>query len=57
VEVDVGRTITLANDQSIYAYDAYMLELARSRGLPLLTLDARLSRVARRVGIDVVDVR
>jgi predicted nucleic acid-binding protein len=56
VEVDVGRAITLANERGIYAYDANMLELARSRGLPLLTLDARLSRVARRVGIDVVEV-
>jgi predicted nucleic acid-binding protein len=33
-----------------------MLELARSRGLPLLTLDARLSAVAQGAGIDLVEV-
>jgi predicted nucleic acid-binding protein len=56
VDVYVGRAITLANEQGIYGYDAYMLELARSRGLPLLTLDARLRRVAQTAGIDVVEV-
>lgn len=38
------------------AYDAYMLELARTRGLPLLTLDAKLSAVARRAGIELLEV-
>lgn len=56
VEVDIGRAITLASERGIYAYDAYMLELARSRGLPLLTLDSRLSAVARLAGIDLVEV-
>ena len=40
----------------MYAYDAYMLELARSRGLPLLTLDARLSAAARLAGIELLEV-
>jgi predicted nucleic acid-binding protein len=56
VEVDVGRAIALATEHGVYAYDAYMLELARSRGLPLLTLDARLSAVARLAGIDLLEV-
>jgi predicted nucleic acid-binding protein len=56
VEVDTGRAIGLAGERGLYAYDAYMLELARSRGLPLLTLDAKLAAAARRAGISLVEV-
>ncbi len=56
VEVDVGRAITVAIERGLYAYDAYMLELARSRGLPLLTLDVKLSDVARLAGIALMEV-
>jgi predicted nucleic acid-binding protein len=56
VEVDIGRAIALATERGVYAYDAYMLELARSRGLPLLTLDAKLSAVARLAGIELLEV-
>lgn len=56
LEVDMGRAIALANQRGIYAYDAYMLELARSRGLPLLTLDTRLGAVAQAAGIELVEV-
>jgi predicted nucleic acid-binding protein len=56
VGVDIRRAIALAIEQGVYAYGACMLELARSRGLPLLTLDARLSAVAQGAGIDLVEV-
>ena len=56
VEVDIGRAIALATERGLYAYDAYMLELARNRGLPLLTLDAKLSDAARLAGIALVEV-
>ena len=56
VEVDIGRAIAVATERGLYAYDAYMLELARSRGLPLLTLDAKLSDAARLAGIALVEV-
>jgi predicted nucleic acid-binding protein len=56
MDVDIARAIALANEQGVYAYDAYMLELARSRTLPLLTLDARLSAVAQAVGIQMLEV-
>jgi predicted nucleic acid-binding protein len=56
VEVDVGRALTVATERGLYAYDAYMLELARSRGLPLLTLDVKLSDAARLAGIALVEV-
>ncbi len=56
VEVDVGRSIAVATERVLYAYDAYILELARSRGLPLLTLDAKLSEAARLAGLALVEV-
>ncbi len=56
VEVDIGRAITLATRHGVYAYDGYMLELARSRRLPLLTLDTRLRAVAESTGIEVLEV-
>lgn len=55
VEVDIGRAMALATERGLYAYDAYMLELARHRGLPLLTLDAKLSDAARLAGIALVE--
>ena len=55
VEVDVGRAIIVATGLGLYAYDAYMLELARSHGLPLLTLDAKLSAAARTAGIALLE--
>jgi len=56
VDVDIGRAFALAVECGLYAYDAYMLELARSRGLPLLTLDARLSEAAPLAGVALVEV-
>lgn len=55
VEVDIGRAMALATERGLYAYDAYMLELARNRHLPLLTLDAKLSDAARLAGIALVE--
>jgi predicted nucleic acid-binding protein len=56
LELDIARAIALAAEQGLYAYDAYMLELARARGLPLLTLDAKLSAAARLAGIELMEV-
>lgn len=56
-----ARTLPTASsalmmERRVYAYDGYMLELARSPGLPLLTLDARPGEVARQAGIALVEV-
>ena len=55
VDVDVGRAIAAAIDLGLYAYDAYMLELARHRGLPLLTLDRKLAAAAGASGLELVE--
>ena len=56
VEVDVRGAIELAVESGLYAYDGYMLALAKERGFPILTLDARLAAGARRAGLTVVEV-
>jgi predicted nucleic acid-binding protein len=56
VEVDIAQAIVLATDLGVYAYDAYMLELVRRRGIPLLTLDAKLSAAARRAGFALMEM-
>jgi predicted nucleic acid-binding protein len=55
VDVDMARAIASAIDLGLYAYDAYMLELARHRGLPLLTLDKKLGAAAKAGGIVLVE--
>jgi len=46
--------LELARREYLTTYDAAYLELAMRRGLSLATLDRRLARAARRVGVDVL---
>jgi predicted nucleic acid-binding protein len=55
-DVDLDVSITLAHEQSIYAYDAYVLECARRYRTPLLSLDGPQREVARKLGIEIVEV-
>jgi hypothetical protein len=45
----------LATDCGIYAYDAYVLQCARTLSHPLLTLDARMRQVAAELKINILD--
>ena len=56
VEIDLERTLELAADHDIYAYDAYIIECARQHATPLLSLDRRQCEVAAGVGVEVVEV-
>jgi hypothetical protein len=49
------RNTPLATDCGIYAYDAYVLQCARSLSHPLLTLDAHMRRVAAELKINIRD--
>jgi predicted nucleic acid-binding protein len=53
-EVDLDIAVSLAHEQSIYAYDAYVLECARRYRTPLLSLDGPQREVARKLGIEVL---
>ena len=55
--VDIRSALGLAARCGLYAYDAYFLECAASLRLPLLTLDSRMRRVARQLGIQVLEWR
>jgi len=56
VEVDLGACVTMAREEGIYAYDAYMLECARRYRIPFLSLDRAQVQVARKLGIEVLEV-
>jgi predicted nucleic acid-binding protein len=56
VDIDVEAAVQLAKEQDIYAYDAYILECARRYWAPLLSLDGLQCRVAKNLGIEVLEV-
>ena len=49
--------LELALGLSLYAYDAYVLEVAHSARLPLLTLDEKLARAAGEVGVKLMELK
>jgi predicted nucleic acid-binding protein len=54
--VDLTAALELAAAFRIYAYDAFVLELARAQQCALLTLDHGVQRVARASGIQLLEV-
>jgi predicted nucleic acid-binding protein len=56
VDVDLGASLQIAAELSIYAYDAYLIACARQHNAPLLTLDRGLARAAKRIGVQVLEV-
>ena len=55
-EVDLQEAVRLGHEHGIYAYDAYVLECARRYATPLLSLDGPQCRIARTLGIEVLEV-
>jgi len=54
VSTDRVEALKTADEEGIYAYDAYMLTCAARHVAPLLVLDLRLRAIARRRGISVL---
>lgn len=54
--IDFNSVLSIAHDNNVYAYDAYVLECAKKYGAPLLTLDHPMQLVAKRLGIQVLEV-
>jgi predicted nucleic acid-binding protein len=54
--VDLRRAVDLGLELGIYAYDAYILEAARSSGFPLLALDGPIRRNAKKLGLSLVEL-
>jgi predicted nucleic acid-binding protein len=54
--IDLLRALNLGLELGIYAYDAYVLEAARSSGFPLLALDGPIRRNAKKLGLTLVEL-
>jgi len=54
-EIEISRALALAMELHLYAYDAYVLEVARAGRIPLLTLDRALARAAGRAAVPLVE--
>jgi predicted nucleic acid-binding protein len=54
--IDLLRAVDLGLELGIYAYDAYILEAARSSGFPLLALDGPIRRNAKKLGLSLVEL-
>ena len=52
---DIKSALNIAIKFNIYAYDAYFLECADKLRSPLLTLDLGMQRVAREIGITILE--
>jgi predicted nucleic acid-binding protein len=52
--IDISHAVDLGLELGIYAYDAYILEAARSSGFPLLALDGPVRSNARKLGLSLV---
>lgn len=53
--IDIASALRIATTFNIYAYDAYFLECAACLRSPLITLDTGMQRVARQMGIQVLE--
>lgn len=54
--IDLERAVNLGLELGLYAYDAYILEAARSSGYPLLALDGPIQRNAKKMGLALVEL-
>ncbi|MDR0403048.1 MAG: type II toxin-antitoxin system VapC family toxin [Treponema sp.] len=54
VEVSLEKTLEIAWDHKIYAYDAYYLEAAKRLHLPLLTFDGEMKKIGRMIGVEIL---
>ena len=55
VSVDIQKSLQLALNFNIYAYDAYFLQCAKSLSYPLITLDKRMKQIANELNIKVLE--
>ena len=52
---DIKSALSIAIKFNLYAYDAYFLNCAENLHSPLLTLDLGMQRVAREIGITILE--
>ena len=54
LEIDLKKSLEIAFDFKIYAYDAIYLETAKRLDLPLLTFDNGMKRIGQEIGITIL---
>ena len=54
--IDLNRAVGLGLELGICAYDAYILEAARSSGFPLLALDGPIRKNAKKLSLSLVEL-
>ena len=54
VEVNLKKSLEIAWEYKIYAYDAFYLEISKRLNLPLLTFDGGMRRIGKELGINVL---
>jgi len=57
IDVPLEITLDISESQSMYAYDAYLIQCAQQTSTPLLTLDKGLKTVATKVGVTLLEVK
>ena len=53
--INMEAALKIATEFNIYAYDAYFLECADRLRSPILTLDRGMKRIAREMGIAILE--
>ncbi len=56
VDVELEEALEIADAVGIYAYDAYLIRCALKYRAPLISLDRNLVRVAKEMGVKVMEV-
>jgi predicted nucleic acid-binding protein len=54
-KTDIKSALKIATQFNIYAYDAYFLECANILRSPLFTLDLGMKKIAREIGITILE--
>ena len=54
--INLTKSIEIAHNLNIYAYDAYFIECAQTNNSPLLSLDHGLIEIAAKFGIKSIEV-
>jgi predicted nucleic acid-binding protein len=53
-EINLEKSLEIAWNYRIYAYDAFYLETAKRLDLPLLTFDNEMRRIGKELGITIL---
>lgn len=55
IEPDFSNSVSISKQTNIYAYDAYFLDCALRKKAPLLTLDSKLKKTAKKLKIPILE--